>query len=296
MFTQPIFWLWLAGLVTLAVGVFTARKSVSRARGMEKAIALGPTFFAAPLALFGAEHLTSVQAISQVVPRWMPAHLFWTYLVGIALICAGLAIALNIRTRLVGTLLAIMFTCFVLMIHLPNAIANPHDRFTWAVALRDLSFGAGSLALAADGIRPARVAARLAIAIPLLFFAVEHFLHPQFAPGVPLPKVTPGWVPLRAFWGYLTGLGLLVCGGTMVVEARFARLAGALLGTLIALLVLFLYLPIFLAAPQAGLLEGINYVGDTLLFGGVVLLGAAIMPGQASASASTFSAVATKRS
>ncbi|MGA3213006.1 MAG: hypothetical protein ABSD20_17005 [Terriglobales bacterium] len=52
-----------------------------------------------------------------------------------------------------------------------------------------------------------------------------------------------------------------------------------LLGSLITLLVLFLYLPIFLTAAQPALLEGMNYVADTLLFAGTVLLAATIMPG-----------------
>jgi hypothetical protein len=48
---------------------------------------------------------------------------------------------------------------------------------------------------------------------------------------------------------------------------------------------LFLYLPIFLTAAQPALLEGINYVADTLLFAGMVLLAAAIMPGGVSPTA-----------
>jgi hypothetical protein len=36
-------------------------------------------------------------------------------------------------------------------------------------------------------------------------------------------------------------------------------------------------LPIFLAAAKPALLEGINYVGDTLLFAGGVLLAAGIL-------------------
>ena len=43
------------------------------------------------------------------------------------------------------------------------------------------------------------------MAIPLMFFGVEHFLHPKFAPGVPLAKLTPGWVPAPPVWGYLIG-------------------------------------------------------------------------------------------
>ena len=71
----------------------------------------------------------------------------------------------------------------------------------------------------------------------------------------------------------------------MLVYSRRARFAATILGSLIALLVLFLYLPIFLTDPQPALLEGINYVADTLLFAGIVLLAAAIMPGGVSQTA-----------
>jgi uncharacterized membrane protein len=280
--SRLIFWLWFAGLVTLVSGLYAARKSFLAAKGLEKVIVLGPIFFAVPLAVFGAEHLTNSRAISQGVPAWMPAHMFWAYFIGLALLSAGFSIALRvIDTRIVGMLLGVMFTCFVLMIHIPNAIANPNGRFIWAVVLRDLSFAGGGFALAATSTKPLRMVARVLIGAPLLFFAVEHFLHPQFAPGVPLPKVTPDWVPIRVFWGYLTGAGLLVSGAAMLVNSRHARLATTLLGALITLLVLFLYLPIFLMAAEPALLEGINYVADTLLFGGTVLLAAAIMPGGA---------------
>jgi uncharacterized membrane protein len=272
MFTRLIFWPWFAGLMVLIAGLVAARRSVWAARGLEKAIALGPVFFAVPLAVFGAEHLSNARGLMQVVPPWMPARIFWAYFVGVALICAAISLALNIYSRLAALLLGIMFVCFVAMIHLPNAVANPNNRIIWAVALRDLSFAGGAFALAAN--RPGlRLAARAMIGVPLLFFGVQHLLHPQFAPGVPLAKMTPDWVPVRPFWGYLTGVALLVA-GVALLAGRYVRPTAAWLGILVTALVLLLYLPIFLMAPPSGLLEGINYVADTLLFAGTVLLAA----------------------
>jgi len=279
--SRLIFWPWLAGLMTLVSGLFAARKSFAAAEGLEKVIVFGPIFFSVPLAVFGAEHFSNSRSISQIVPAWMPARLFWTYFVGFALISAAVGIALRtIYARISAVLLGIMFICFVLTIHIPNVAANPHNRIVWAVALRDLAFAGGAFALAAGPMKPLRIVASVFVAVPLLFFAVEHFLHPEFAPGVPLAKVTPDWVPIRAFWGCLTGGAQLISGATMLVDRRRARFAATLLGSLIALLVLFLYLPIFLTAPRPALLEGINYVADTLLFAGIVLLAAAIMPGR----------------
>ncbi len=279
MFSNSIFWLWFAGVAMLVVGLIARRKSLSTGSQRERSIALGPVFFGAALATFGAEHFSFTRSISQVVPAWMPGHLFWTYLVGTALICAALSVALDIQTELSSLLLGVMFASFVLSIHLPNVAANPKNRIVWAVAFRDLSFAGGAFALAAMRRKSLRNAARIMVAVPLLFFAVEHFLHPQFAPGVPLPKLTPAWVPIGPLWAYLTGAALLISGGTMLLDAgrERARNAAIVLGLWIALLAFFLYLPIFLGATPAMMLEGANYVADTLLFGGAVLLVAAIL-------------------
>src|SRR5580698_9412949 len=140
MLSPSIFWPAFAGTLTLALGLFVARRSLSTTHGTNKLLALGCVFFAAPLATFGAEHLVDARGIMQVVLAWMPLRLFWTYLVGVALIAAGLNLALRKYMRLSSTLLAIMFFLFVLLIHIPNVAAHPHNRFLLAVALRDLSF------------------------------------------------------------------------------------------------------------------------------------------------------------
>ena len=254
MLSRLIFWPWYAGLMTLVGGLFAARKSFSAAEGLEKVIVFGPIFFSVPLAVFGAESFSNSRSISQIVPPWMPARMFWTYFVGFALISAAVSIALRmIHARISAMLLGIMFICFVLMIHIPNVAANPNNRIIWAVALRDLAFAGGAFALAAALMKPIRVVARVFVAVPLLFFAVEHFLHPEFAPGVPLAKVTPDWVPIRAFWGCLTGAALLISGATMLVDSRRARFAATLLGSLITLLVLFVYFICPSSSPRPSL-------------------------------------------
>ena len=275
MFSPLIFWPGLAGVIVLAVGLFVARKELSGAAGLDKLIALARVFFAAPLALFGAEHFAAVRGISQVVPPWMPGRLFWTYFVGLCLIAAAFSLVLGKYVRLTATLLAIMFLLFVAMIHLPNVAAQPENRFVWAVAARDLTFAAGACALA-EGLRtrgsPILSVVRLYIAIALIFFAVEHFLHPECAPGVPLQKVTPDWFPFRLFLGYFSG-AVLFAGGALLLFPKYARTAAAWVGMLFTLLTVFLYGPIlFSSATVAEMNVGENYVADTLLYGGAVLL------------------------
>ena len=152
----------------------------------------------------------------------------------------------------------------------PNVVASPKDRFFWAIALREVSFAGGAWALAGGRLA---VAGRYMVAITLLFFGVEHFLHPEFVPAVPLNKLMPDWVPIRALWGYLTGAFLVAAGGALLV-AKQPRIAVASAGLVVTLLVLLLYLPILLMAmsgPAAAISVAVNFVFDTLLFAGAVL-------------------------
>lgn len=282
-FTRFIFWPWFTGLTFLLIGIWAVRGEMRAVHGLDKLIVLGRPFFASPLAAFGAEHLAGAQFIMQVVPAWMPGRLFWTYFVGVALLAAATGIVLSRYVRLTATLLTVMFALFVLLIHLPNAAAKPADRIIWAVVLRDSAFAGGALALAAAQTKAwggwPMVVARLSMGIPVAFFAVEHFLHPEFAPGVPLAKVTPAWIPLGPFWGYPAGAILLATAVALLLN-KHSRAAATWIGLLMTLLVLFLYLPILARDPAPELIEGVNYVFDTLLFGGAALLLAAAMPRQ----------------
>src|SRR5258707_11801965 len=139
----------LGPYLTLVVFLIAAFVAVGRefwmARGLDKAYPLGRVCLAVPLAVFGAEHLTSPKAIMQLVPRWMPGKLFWTYFVGVALIAAALSFTFKVRIRLSATLLGTMFFCFVAMMDLPAVIAAPQNRLAWTLLARESAFGGGAL-------------------------------------------------------------------------------------------------------------------------------------------------------
>jgi uncharacterized membrane protein len=146
--------------------------------------------------------------------------------------------------------------------------------------LRDLSFGAGALALAGflgsgsrdRGENVAVWIGRAIVAVVLMVYGVELILFPQFAPGVPLGKLTPPWVPGPHVWALLTGL-ICIGGGAAILIRRYCRDGATAVGLVMTLLTLFLYLPILLMASGVpAVLEGANYVWDTLLFAGTVLL------------------------
>jgi uncharacterized membrane protein len=288
MLSSTNFWMCFAGLIYLVAGVFILRKEISAARGWDKLIILGCVFIAVPLAVFATEHFRGPRFIQNMVPSWMPAHLFWAYFVGCALLAAATSLTVRKFVRLSSTLLGLMFFLFVCMIHIPNALAHPKDRFAWAVALRDLSFAGGAGALAglhsrASSPQQAKwmiLFGRVVVAIAAIVFAVEHFLHPEFAPGVPLEKMTPSWVPFPSVWGYLAGAILLAAGIGLALNKK-SRIAAASIGALMSVLTLFLYLLILILAhggPTQEINEALNYVADTLLFAGAALVLASALP------------------
>jgi uncharacterized membrane protein len=71
---------------------------------------------------------------------------------------------------------------------------------------------------------------------------------------------------------YAVGIALLVAGVGLLIP-RSRRIAAAGAGTVLLLLTVFFYVPILVTEIHSPLaIEGINYVGDTLLFAATALL------------------------
>jgi uncharacterized membrane protein len=274
-----------AGIVLFVIGALAARNDVAGARGLDKIVALSNLCFAAPLAVFGAEHFAAAAGISQMVPKFMPWPMFWTYFVGCGLLAASLSIATKIEVRWSGLLFGIMMFLFVAMMDLPAALASPHNHFNWVLMLREMSFGAGGWVLAGDALRGGGrkliTVGRVIIGIAAIFYGVEQFLRPLNVPGVPLEKLMPVWIPARLLIGYLTGVILLLAGICILIGNK-TRMASTYLGTWIVLLVLFVYGPILIASildPSTDVkVEGVNYFFDTLLYAGTILALASAAP------------------
>lgn len=283
-FWRYFFWPQLAGVVFFLAGFVAIRRRLSF--NLADISVLARVFVPVPLAVFGAEHFVSANAMKNAVPNWIPGHLFWIYFVGCALFAAAISILTMKYVRLSATLLGLMLFLFVVLLHVPNVIHNPGDRFAWAVATRDFCFALGAWTFAATQMaeagseagRRALVVCRTLFALVLVFFAVEHLRHPEFTPGVPLFQQMPGWIPIRAAWGYVTGIMLLLS-GVSLLAGKYARATTTWLGITITLVVLCINTPMLaVAALPAEVTLGVNYVADTMLFAGMIFFVAAGVP------------------
>jgi uncharacterized membrane protein len=276
------FWIYVCASLLFIIGFLKILKELPQEHGVDKIMPFGRLFFAIPLAVFGSEHFTVTANIATLVPRWIPAHTFWVYLVGLAFLCAALSIAVLVQARLAAALVGMTFLIFVLVMDIPGVVAKPGNRFFWALALRQLAFSGGAFAFAMSpwSTRPRQQSPvqpitawaafpRFFVGIPSLFYGVEHLLHPEYVPGVPLKKLTPEWIPGRIFLSYFVGVTLIAAGVCLLMNKK-TRLAATSLGLTILLTVLWIYLPMLLRAPTD--VVALNYFFDTLLFCGAVLL------------------------
>jgi uncharacterized membrane protein YphA (DoxX/SURF4 family) len=282
-------WSYSVGGVVFAIGLarIFSRGAWQKARGFEKLVLFGPLFYAAPIAAFGTEHYTLTKEIASLVPGWIPWHMFWAYFVGTCFFAAALSLVTGIQSRVAASLLALNFFLFVALMDAPFWAQNWQNRFAAALMLRELSFAAGPLALAANlGEHPSErvrqifaTIARYVIAITVLFYAFEQFLHADYVPGLPLDRLTPAWIPARMLWTYLNAVAYAAAGIPLLLRKK-TRAAATWIGLTVLFVIVVVYLPIAVV-DRASLDNGLNYFFDTLMFCGTVLLLAGGMPREA---------------
>ncbi len=145
-------------LETLALGaaalVLAGMRPASRGVGAEedassaKLIAIGRWLFAFTLVIFGVQHFMYAQFIATLVTAWIPGHLFFVYFTGVAMIAAGLAIALKILGYWGALGMAAMFLSWVLVLHGPRVMASLHNKDEWSSLFVALGMGGASLIIA----------------------------------------------------------------------------------------------------------------------------------------------------
>ena len=118
-------------------------------------IVVGRIFFALFLILGGVQHFIWAQFVKTMVPAWIPGPVFWTYFAGVALIAGGVGIVLPQTTRLAARWTGVMIFLWVILLHIPRAVANLHDSNETTAVFEALAFSGIAFVL---GAMPSAVA------------------------------------------------------------------------------------------------------------------------------------------
>lgn len=91
--------------------------------------------------LAGIQHFLFVEFVATLVPAWIPGAVFWTYFAGVALIAGGAGLLLPPTARLAAALSGLMVFLWVVMLHIPRALAAPdaQRRNEWTAVFEALA-------------------------------------------------------------------------------------------------------------------------------------------------------------
>lgn len=146
-------------LETLCIGVgLLALAAMSPVEGFaamsadanRKLILASRVVFGVSMIVFGWQHFMYAQFLVTLVQKWLPAHAFWIYFTGTAMMAAGAAIASGILARVAGVSLGIMFSLFFLTLHLPRVLAAIHNQDEITSMFVALAFGGISMIFTAS--------------------------------------------------------------------------------------------------------------------------------------------------
>ena len=218
-------------------------------------------------------------------PQWIQTPVL-VYLIGAAIVAAGVFILLGRSTKTISLLLGsfllfclVFIQCpFILFIQ-PNAAAHLG---LWTDPLKELALSGGAFVMAGLSgksthkhffLTPTEKLIPLGkffFSTTLLLFGIDHFFYPEF-----VATLVPAWVPDHTFWTYLAGVALIGTGTAIILKIKRRKIA-LLASAMLFLWLVLLHIPRAMADPYGARGNEITSVFEALAFSGIAL-GIAIM-------------------
>jgi uncharacterized membrane protein YphA (DoxX/SURF4 family) len=114
----------------------------------ERGVRCGRRVFALTPLVFGLAHFLYAAFTASMVPAWIPGALFWAYLTGCGHIAAAISILTGVMARLGATLLGVMMSSFVILLHVPRVAGDPGNRVEWTMLCMSLALSGSAWAVA----------------------------------------------------------------------------------------------------------------------------------------------------
>ena len=78
--------------------------------------------------------------INDFIPAYIPAHAFWTYFCGIALIAGGVGLLIKQTRKWAAAFTGLMILLWFFLLHIPRASSAPHDYSEWMGVCESFTF------------------------------------------------------------------------------------------------------------------------------------------------------------
>lgn len=196
-------------------------------------IKTGRLFLAIAFILFGIQHFFYVIHTGPVAGSpWILGRPLWAAVMGAFLLLVGVLLAVDKIVQFASGLLAAVLFLYVIFLYVPGLVAHLHDPGRWTSSAELICLCGAAVMLA--GLK---TVGRLFYAIPLVVFAIQHFLYAHF-----IATLIPVWIPYHLFWAYFVGAAFIAAAVSIATLGQ-AQLASTLLGIMFLLWVIVLHAP-----------------------------------------------------
>jgi uncharacterized membrane protein YphA (DoxX/SURF4 family) len=155
MWTNPLKSLALVGGAAILARQFASEWGAISAlgRAFARLAPYGRILLAVFLIVAGMQHFAYANFVKDLVPAWIPpGQLFWTYFCGVALMVGGVGMLVPQTARLASLMSALMIFLWVLLLHIPRAVAGPNHGNETAGVFEALALS--GVALLVNGASP----------------------------------------------------------------------------------------------------------------------------------------------
>jgi uncharacterized membrane protein len=123
------------------------RRFVGFAAG-ERGVRIARVLNGLAMIAFGLAHFAYLEHTAELVPRWLPAQLFWAKCTGWTFLAAGAGMLFGMRARLAAALATLQIGLFTLLVWVPILAAGSKDASQWMEFATSAALTAGAWVVA----------------------------------------------------------------------------------------------------------------------------------------------------